>query len=179
MLLTSFLLTVLVDLTVAVEVGLVMASLLFIRRMSEVTAVRAILEDRSDEDSVVLPEGRDPDATANKIVPPGVRVYEINGPFFFGVADKLKDTLDTIDRQPKVFILRMRRVPAVDATGLHALEEFWIKCNRHGTHLLLSGLGEQPRAAIENAGLDQKIGRENLHRHIDEALAHARALVGG
>ncbi len=176
-LLTAFLLTVLVDLTVAVEVGLVMAAMLFMRRMSEVTDVRAILEDSSDEDSVILPEGRDPDATANKQVPRGVKVFEINGPFFFGVADKLKDTLDNIDSPPKLFILRMRRVPAIDATGLHALEEFWSKCARHGTVLLLSGLREQPLAAIERVGLADKIGRQNLHRHIDEALSHARALL--
>jgi len=176
-LLTAFLLTVLVDLTVAVEVGLVMASLLFMRRMSEVTEVQAILEDPSDEDSVVGLEGRDPDATANKRIPAGVRVFEINGPFFFGVADKLKDTLDLIESPPKIFILRMRRVPAIDATGLHALEEFWTKCQRRGTRLLLSGLRDQPYEALAKSGLDVKLGRESLHRHIDQALAHARELL--
>src|SRR2546423_11544730 len=113
-LLTAFGLTVFTDLTLAVGVGMVLASMLFMKRMSEVTnvgAIRAELEDQPDD----LRNQSDPNALDRRDVPAGVEVFEINGPFFFGVADRLKDTLKGLERPPKVFILRMRRVPAIDA----------------------------------------------------------------
>ncbi|MBZ0252828.1 MAG: STAS domain-containing protein, partial [Candidatus Methylomirabilis sp.] len=171
-LLTAFFLTVLVDLTVAVQAGLVMAALLFMKRMADVSGVQAIGEENGDE-------ADDPDAISKKDLPPGVEVYEVNGPFFFGVADKLKDVLVDIESPPKVFILRMRKVPAIDATGLHALEEFWMKCHREGIVLLLSGVQDQPRKAFAKAGFDEKIGTDFLFPHIDPALAFARLLVAG
>jgi SulP family sulfate permease len=170
----TFGLTVVVDLTVAVQVGVVLAALLFMRRMSEVTQVGAAslfeMENGTDE-------ADDPDATKNKKVPPGVEVYEINGPFFFGVADRLKDELRNVAKPPKVFVLRMRRVPAIDATGMTALGALAEKCRRDGVWLVLSGVQAQPRRAMERSGLDETIGPENIHPHIDAALARAQDLI--
>ena len=176
-LLTTFGLTVMADLTVAVGVGMVLAAMLFMKRMSEVTNVgllREELEDPSDE----FPDLHDPNSLARRDVPEGVEVFEINGPFFFGVADRLKDTLRQMEKPPKVFILRMRRVPAVDATGMHALEEFYYKCRRQGTMLLLSGVHAQPMFAMTKYGLTNKIGDENLTGNIDETLNRARQILG-
>jgi SulP family sulfate permease len=170
----TFGLTVAVDLTLAVQVGVVLAALLFMRRMSEVTQVGAAsLFEMENEEG----DADDPDATRNKQVPPGVEVYEINGPFFFGVADRLKDELRSVEKPAKVFLLRMRRVPAIDATGMTALSELAEKCRRDGMWLVLSGVQAQPRRALERSGLDEIIGPENIHPHIDLALARAKDLV--
>ena len=179
-LLTTFGLTVLADLTVAVGVGMVLAALLFMRRMSEVTNVSAVRAEIDDEwvDRLTDAASGDPNAIEMRDVPPGVEVYEINGPFFFGVADRLQDTLRGLERPPKVFILRMRRVPAIDATGIHALDEFRRKCKRQGTTLLLAGVHAQPMFALTRYGLLDQIGEENLFGNIDDALNRARELVG-
>lgn len=171
--LATFGLTVAIDLTVAVQVGIVLAALLFMRRMSEVTRVGA--PRWLHEEGEAWQE--DPDALDYKDVPAGVEVYEINGPFFFGVADRLKDTLVNLEPAPPVFILRLRRVPAIDATGLQALEEFHAKCRRQGSVLVLSGVNAQPRRALRRIGLLARIGPEHVHPHIDAALAHARTLL--
>lgn len=176
-LLTTFSLTLLADLSVAVGVGMVLAALLFMRRMSEVTNVGAIKREFDDMETP-LDDSADPDALETRQMPPGVEVYEINGPFFFGVADRLKDTLCGIERPPKVFILRMRRVPAIDATGIHALEEFYLKCKRQHTRLLLAGVHAQPMFALARYGLIEEIGEENLCENIDVALDAAREAVG-
>lgn len=177
-LLTTFGLTVFVDLTVAVGVGMVLASMLFIKRMADVSNVSAITREFSDDDEADLAISKDPNAVERREVPSGVEVYEINGPFFFGVADRLQDTLRGLERPPKVFILRMRRVPAMDATGMHALEEFAKKCQKQGTRLLLAGVHAQPLFALMNAGLDRTIGEENLLESLDDALEKARGLLG-
>jgi SulP family sulfate permease len=171
-LLTTFGLTVLVDLTVAVGVGMVLAAMLFMKRMVEVTNVGALREEISEQ------EGDDPNAIARREIPPHVEVYEINGPFFFGVADRIKDTLKSLEKPPKVFILRMRRVNAVDATGMHALDEFHDKCRKQGTRLLLSGVHAQPMMALAKYGLLDKVGEENMFENIDDALEKAREVVG-
>lgn len=176
-LLTTFGLTVLMDLTVAVGVGMVLAAMLFMKRMSEVTNI-GVLREEIEEAGPELPDPADPHSLMIREVPPGVEVYEINGPFFFGVADRLKDTLQGIEKPPAVFILRMRRVPAIDATGMHALEEFHDKCRRQGTRLLLSGVHAQPIFAMTRYGLVDRIGRENLFGNIDDALECARGIVG-
>ena len=103
-------------------------------------------------------------------LPPGVEVYEINGPLFFGVADRLQDTLRMLERPPRVFVLRMRRVPAIDATGLHALEEFYEKCRRQGTVLLLSGVHAQPLVAFHRARFDDRLGSDSMFGSLDDAL---------
>jgi SulP family sulfate permease len=176
-LLTTFGLTVLADLTVAVGVGMVLAAMLFMKRMSDVTNVGA-LKDEMDETGPEFPDLVDPNSIGRRDIPHGVEVYEINGPFFFGVADRLKDTLRGLERPPKVFILRMRRVPAIDATGMHALDEFHAKCRKRGTTLLLSGVHAQPIFAMTKYGLVEKIGVENLYGNIDDALNRAREIVG-
>jgi len=106
-----------------------------------------------------------------------VQVYEVNGPFFFGAADKLKDILGEVGREPKVFILRMRHVPAIDATGLHALEQFARKCQAGGSTLIISEVRPQPRRAIIRSLLYQIVGRHNFAHDIDTALEKAKALV--
>ncbi len=176
-LLTTFGLTVLADLTVAVGVGMVLAAMLFMKRMSDVTNVGAI-RDELDETGPEFPDLVDPNSISKRDVPHGVEVYEINGPFFFGVADRLKDTLRGLERPPKVFILRMRRVPVVDATGMHALDEFRGKCQKQNTVLLLAGVHTQPIFAMTQYGLVDKIGVENMYGNIDDALNRAREIVG-
>ena len=176
-LLTTFGLTVFADLTIAVGVGMVLASMLFMKRMSEVTNLGPLSEELAD-----LPEdltgASDPNSLATRDVPAGVEVYEINGPFFFGVADRLKDTLKGLEKPPKVFILRMRRVPAIDATGMHALDEFYNKCRRQHTTLILSGVHAQPMYALAKYGLLDKLGEAHLFGNIDDALNKARQLIG-
>lgn len=173
-LLTTFGLTVLTDLTVAVAVGMVLASMLFMKRMADVSGFGTINEDLANGKDEAEHEGLQAEAREHRLIPPGVEVFEINGPFFFGVADRLKDTLGQFERPPRVFILRLRRVPAIDATGMHALDEFRGKCARSGTRLLLSGLHAQPLFAMTQAGLLGRFGEENLFGGIDAALAEAR-----
>jgi SulP family sulfate permease len=178
-LLTTFGLTVLTDLTIAVGVGMILAAILFMRRMSEVTNVGLLANqvgEESGQDN--LADLQDPNALSKRTLPQGVEVYEINGPFFFGVADRLKDTLRGLERPPKVFILRMRRVPAVDATGMHALEEFHGKCERQHTQLLLAGVHAQPMFAMTQYGLIDRIGESNMFENLDDALVRAAAIVG-
>ena len=175
-LLVTFGLTVLIDLTAAVGVGMVLASLLFMRRMigvSNISALHSSLE--GDEDP--LAEMKDPNRVTARMVPDDVSVYEIDGPFFFGVADRLKDTLRAIERPPKVFVLRMRKVPAVDATGLHALRELLHKCARDGTTLILAGVHAQPLFTFVRAGFDVEVGEENMCESLDDALTRARMIV--
>lgn len=176
-LLTTFGLTVLTDLTLAVMIGMVLAAILFMKRMTEVTNV-GVLKDEMTEAGSELPDLTDPQAIQKRDVPPGVEVYEIAGPFFFGVADRLKDTLRELAKPPKVFILRMRRVPAIDATGMHALDEFYEKCHRQGTRLILAGVHAQPVFALQKYGLIDKIGLENMCDNVDEALEKAAQHVG-
>jgi SulP family sulfate permease len=180
--LTTFVLTVLVDLTVAIQVGMILAAFLFLRRMSEVTQVSVRTADGAggaawppddDEDEIA-----DPDALPGRTIPKGVEIYEINGPFFFGAAETFKSTLARVARRPRVLILRMRNVPAIDSTGLHAIEDLRKRCRRDGTLLLLSGVQAQPRLALERSGALDALGRGNVVSHIDDALARARAHLG-
>jgi len=178
-LLTTFGLTVFTDLTIAVGVGMVLAAMLFMRRMAEVSNIRDITREFDDVlNGDETDPGGDPDAISARKVPEGVEVYEINGPFFFGVADRLKDTLRGLERPPAVFILRMRKVTVLDASGLHALEEFHRKCVVQGTTLLLSGVHAQPLRAFIQVGFEKVVGRDHLCGNIDSALARAREIAG-
>lgn len=179
-LLTTFGLTVFTDLTIAVGVGMVLAAMLFMKRMADVSGVQAITRDFAGTDEELdetVSDLKDPTSVARTDVPPGVEIYEIAGPFFFGVADRLKDTLGQFERPPKVFILRMRKVPAIDATGLHALREFHARCQRDGTRLLLSGVHAQPLFAITQAGFDRVVGIENMFETLHDSLTAARAHI--
>ena len=174
-LLTTFLLTVLVDLTVAIEVGMVLAAFLFMRRMAEVVNISVLTHEFHDPTDDFE---QDPNAVRRRIVPPGVEVYEITGPFFFGAAETLRDRLGRFAARPKVLILRMRHVPAIDSTGLHALREL-VKRGRHeGTLVLLSDVHAQPVVALERSGMYDELGEENIHGNIDDALNRARAHLG-
>jgi SulP family sulfate permease len=175
-LLTTFGLTVFTDLTLAVGVGMVLAALLFMKRMADVSNISAITREFDNGDDWA--ELKDPNSINIRDVPSRVEVYEINGPFFFGVADRLKDVLRSLEQPPQVFILRMRKVPWIDATGLHALEEFHAKCRREGTQLLLSGVHAQPLFAFARSGFTDVVGPENMFGNIDDALNRGRELLG-
>lgn len=173
-LIVTFLLTVVFDLTVAVQVGIVLAASLFIKRMADVTNISVVTRELSDTDGSEV----DPNAIGSRVVPPGVEVYEVNGPFFFGTADKVKDTLAAVNDDVRVFILRMRHVPAIDATGMHALMELKRKCDREKISLILSEIHAQPLMALDRAGHYERFGTGNVTAHIDDALARARELLG-
>jgi len=174
-LLATFLLTVLVDLTTAIEVGMVLAAFLFMRRMAEVTNISAITHELRDP---VDDFERDPNAVRRRAVPPGVEVYEITGPFFFGAAETLRDRLGRIATRPKVLILRMRHVLAIDSTGLHALRKLVEGSRRAGSLVILSDVHAQPVVALERSGMYEALGEENIHGNIDDALNRAREHLG-
>lgn len=174
-LLTAFFLTILVDLTVAVEVGMILAAFSFMKRMSDLSPkISGIQMMKENEESIAL---KDPDTISKKHVPEKVEVYEINGPFFFGVADSLKDILHNIEKAPKVFILRMRNVSVIDATGMHALREFYDKCKKDQTTLILSGIKGEIARSLKKFGVVELIGSKNIVPHIDDALKRARELL--
>ncbi len=175
-LLTTFALTVLVDLTVAIEVGMVLAAFLFMKRMAEVTNVSIVtreLADGRDGD-----EEDDPNSVRRRAIPPGVEVFEISGPFFFGAAEQFKDTLNQVAKKPKVLIIRMRDVPAIDSTGLHVLHELARSCKRDGTLLLVSDVHAQPVFALVRSDMLDELGEENLFGNLDDALDRARQYLG-
>jgi SulP family sulfate permease len=168
-LLTTFLLTVLVDLTVAVEVGMVLAAFLFMRRMAEVTNVSAITREfRDDTDEADSQARRRPE------LPPGVEIYEVNGPFFFGAAEKFKETLTQLHGNPRVLVIVMRNVPSIDSTGLAALRDVVLRFRQSGTRVILSGVHAQPMVALQRSALADEIPEEDLVGSIDEALVLAR-----
>ncbi len=170
----TFALTVLVDLTVAVQVGVVMASLLFIWRMSEITDVSMITKEvRGEEDF-----GDDPNAIALRKVPVGVEVFEVNGPFFFGMVNEFKNALRNLEKPVPVLIIRTRKVSAIDATAIHVLRELYHRCQKEKTQLIFSGVQPQPRRAFRRSGFIEEVGAENFCEDIDEALMRARAVLG-
>lgn len=172
-LLTTFFLTIIFDLTIAIQIGMILAVFLFMRRMAMVTNVGIITKELKDVDEVV-----DINSIQNKKVPDGVEVFEINGPFFFGAVSKFRDTVRIIENPPKIIIIRMRDVPAIDSTGIHALEQLLKETKKHGTHLVLSGVHTQPLIALAQADFIEKIGEENVHGNIDDALDRTREILG-
>src|SRR6266498_1680209 len=168
--LTAFLLTVVIDLTVAVEIGMVLAAMLFIKRSSETTQIMAVDESTETEGSQ--------HSLVGKEVPPGVLIYRMMGAFFFGAVDKLESALQRLKQEPEVLILRMRKVMAMDATGLNALEDLYERLHRKGKHLVLSAPHTHPLLVMDKAGFLDRIGRENVCAHIDAALARAREILG-
>jgi SulP family sulfate permease len=177
-LLTTFLLTVLVDLTVAVQVGVVLASFLFLKRMADVTNVGMWTGEWAD-----APDGTmraDTEGVARRQIPEGVEVYEVNGPFFFGAADKIKDVLHFVARKPRVFILRMRNVPIMDASGMRVLDDLFRSFSHQGIRFLIAGIQRQPREALEHAGRIDAYGRQNFVATLDDALdAAGRHMAAG
>ncbi|MCI0746470.1 MAG: sulfate permease [Verrucomicrobia subdivision 3 bacterium] len=168
--LTAFILTVVVDLTIAVEVGMVLAAMLFIKRCAENTQIMAVDESTETEGSH--------HSLIGKEIPKGVMVYRIFGAFLFGAADKLESALKRLKQEPDVLILRMRKVLAMDATGLNALEDLYERLHGKGKTVILSGPHTQPLLVMDKAGFLDRIGRENVCAHIDAALARAREVLG-
>jgi SulP family sulfate permease len=171
-LLTTFSLTVMVDLTVAIGVGMVLAAFLFMRRMAEVTNVSIVTRELADE--MEDDDDDDPNSVSRRDVPSGVEVFEIRGPFFFGAAEQFKDTLGQVAKKPRVLIIRMRDVPAIDSTGLHALHELARSCKHDGTLLLLADVHAQPMFALVRSDMLAELGEENLFGNLDNALDRSR-----
>lgn len=173
-LIITFLLTVIFDLTIAIEVGLVIACLLFMRRMAETTQVKLIADeiDPAEEIDVQLHEEE------HLIIPRGVEVYEINGPYFFGIANKFEDLMAGLANHPKVRIIRMRRVPFIDSTGIHNLQTLCAMSRREGTEIVLSGVQEKVYEVLDHAGLCDELGKENICPNINAALERAKEVVG-
>jgi len=173
----TFLLTVIFDLTIAIEVGLICACLLFMRRMAETTDVKVI----SDE---INPDEEDSDFQLGNlehlIIPEGVEVYEINGPYFFGAGNKFEEIMGALRHQrqmPRVRIIRMRKVPFIDSTGIHNLTNLCLMSQAEGIQVVLSGVNKRVQAVLHKAGLDTMLGTENICSHIDGALGRARHLL--
>lgn len=171
-LVATFALTVIFDLVVAIEIGLLMAAILFMKRMAEVTDIQKwkdIVEESSEEDL------NDPDNIRLKKVPKHTIVYEINGPMFFGAADQFMN-ISLEDSRVKIVILRMRSVPAMDVNALHSLHSVWKTCKKKHIVLILSHVQEQPLHMMQKAGFDKEIGEENFCENIDKALERAESL---
>ncbi len=171
----TFLLTVIFDLTVAIEVGLICACLLFMRRMAETTDVKVI----SDE---INPAEEESDFQLGNLehltIPEGVEVYEINGPYFFGAGNKFEEIMGALGHgRPKVRIIRMRKVPFVDSTGIHNLTNLCLMSQREGIQVVLSGVNEKVQAVLHKAGFDDMLGTENICSHINLALERSRQLL--
>ncbi|MCQ2102739.1 MAG: sulfate permease [Fibrobacter sp.] len=170
--LVAFFLTVIIDLTVAIEVGVLLAAVLFIKRMSDVAEVEAVSNAiKADDEEVSHSEFA-------RQVPKGVVVYELAGSLFFGAVDKFKETLNRIAVKPKILILRMRSVSSIDAAGINMIEDLLNHCKADGTQLLLSGVHAQPVVALTRAGVLKQLGEENALGNIDAALNRARELLG-
>jgi SulP family sulfate permease len=173
-LLATFLLTVLVDLTVAIQVGMVLAAFLFMKRMAEVTNVSVVTRELAEPSG---PSGDVSGAVFRRDVPKGVEVYEINGPFFFGAAESFKNTVGQVASRPKVLIIRMRNVPAMDATGLSAFKDLVRQSRREGIHVFITEIHAQPMVALSRSDLFDELGEENVLGTLDEGLERARVLV--
>lgn len=171
-LLITFLLTVVFDLTIAIEVGLIIACLLCMRRMAETTQVSVITDeiDPNAESDVELHE-------EHLIIPEGVEVYEINGPYFFGIANRFEEIMQSMGDRPKVRIIRMRKVPFIDSTGIHNLTNFCEICQRENIHIILSGVNEKVHKVLQKSNFYTLLGKENICSNINEALDKARAFV--
>ena len=162
-LLITFTLTVIFDLVIAIGVGIVLACILFMKRMSDETEIKSWKYDRAEDDSYKLAD-----------VPKAIRVFEISGPMFFGMTDRVANI--TTKEYTKCLIIRMRSVPAIDATAMKALEDLCDKCHSKGITVVFSHLNEQPLKSMQKAGLYEKIGTDNFKDHIDDALDYAKKL---
>ncbi len=166
-LLVTFLLTVLVDLNFAIQVGISLASILFINSMMKSVKIKSHNDNEENDD---------PDSITKKIVPLDVEVYEVQGPLFFGIVENFIDTFLNSNKSTKVFILRLRYVPMIDAAGLHAIEIVYDALREKNSHLVLSGVNKKLDRYLKSTHLDLKIGKENIVDHIDKALIRASEL---
>lgn len=171
-LLITFFLTVVFDLTIAIEVGLLIACLLFMKRMAESTQIKVIADeiDPNDETDAEVHE-------EHLIIPEGVEVYEINGPYFFGIANKFEELMTAMENHPKVRVIRMRRVPFIDSTGIHNLQNLCEMSHREGTHIVLSGVTPNVYSVLEHNGFCKLLGKDHICPNINVALDRAAAIV--
>ena len=174
-LLLTFFLTIIFDLTVAIEFGLVCACLLFMRRMAETTDVHAVLDEIDLNEDADMERGN----LEHLTIPEGVEVYEINGPYFFGAGNRFEDIMARYGSRPKVRIIRMRKVPFIDSTGLHNLENMCLMSQKEGITIVLSGVNEKVDAVLRRNNFEQIVGADNICNHIDLALARASQIVNG
>lgn len=173
-LLITFFLTIIFDLTIAIEVGLIIACLLFMRRMSETTDVHVISNE-------INPDDEDSDMHLGNIehltIPKGVEVYEINGPYFFGAGNRFEEIMATLGDRPQVRIIRMRKVPFVDSTGIHNLTNLCEMSQKEGIQIVLSGVTEKVHSQLDKAGFYDIVGQDNICSHIDIALDRAKEII--
>lgn len=173
-LIVTFLLTVVFDLTIAIEMGLLLAVILFLRRVTENIQIKVYSEQLD------VAEGTE--STAHEVldVAKGVQVYEIDGPFFFGIATKFDEMMrTTMGEKPKVRIIRMRRVPFIDATAVHNLDILIRASQKEGIHVVLSGVNDNVKNVLEHAGIDKLIGKDHICPHISIAIKMANKIVWG
>ena len=171
-LMMTFLLTVIFDLTIAIEVGLLVACLLFMKRMAESTQIKVIADEIDPNDET--------DAEVHEealTIPKGVEVYEINGPYFFGIANRFEELMAELDNHPKVRIIRMRRVPFIDSTGIHNLQNLCEMSHREGTHIVLSGVTPNVYSVLEHNGFCHLLGKDHICPNINVALERAEMIV--
>lgn len=172
-LLLTFFVTILIDLVKAIEIGMVLAALLFMKRMADVTEVNELTRDAAEDDASFTPSF---DASILKRLPEHIQVFEVSGPLFFGAADKFLEVINEVDgKKTQTMILRLRNVPAMDATAVHALKRFIRNCQSHRIRILVSGLKEQPYEVLEKAGVIDAIGSDNVFDHFESALTFAEA----
>lgn len=171
-LLLTFFLTVVVDLVVAIEVGIVLAALLFMKRMADVSSVSELVKDAFEEDDSFTPSF---DKSLLQRIPKNIQVYEVNGPMFFGAADKFLEVITSTKSHTEIIILRLRNVPAIDATAIHAIKRFIRNCRKYEIKIILSGLAAQPYETLEKAGILEEIGQESIFELFEEALLFSEA----
>lgn len=171
-LLITFFLTIIFDLTIAIEVGLIIACLLFMKRMSETTDVKVIMDEINEESDII--KGN----LEHLTIPEGVEVYEINGPYFFGAGNRFEEIMAAFGDRPKVRIIRMRKVPFVDSTGIHNLTNLCAMSKDEGIQIVLSGVSEKVHSQLQKAHFYDLVGEQNICSHINIALERAREIVG-
>ncbi|MBR0490187.1 MAG: sulfate permease [Prevotella sp.] len=172
-LLLTFFLTIIFDLTIAIEVGLVCACLLFMRRMAETTDVHAVLHEIDLNEDADMQKGN----LEHLTIPDDVEVYEINGPYFFGAGNRFEDIMARYGGRPKVRIIRMRKVPFIDSTGLHNLENLCLMSQKEGITIVLSGVNPKVEEVLKRNNFNDLLGEQNICNHIDLALARAKEIV--
>lgn len=172
-LLITFFLTVIFDLTVAIEVGLLIACVLFMKRVMETTEI-SVIRDEIDPNKESDLEVHEEHLT----LPKGVEVYEINGPYFFGIATKFEEIMSQLGDRPKIRIIRMRKVPFIDSTGIHNLTNLCVMSQKENIHIILSGVNDKVHKVLERSGFYELLGEDNICSNINEAVAKAWESVG-
>ena len=172
-LLITFFLTIIFDLTIAIEVGLIIACLLFMKRMAETTDVKVIMDEIDPNDELDITKGN----LEHLTIPKGVEVYEINGPYFFGAGNRFEEIMATLGDRPRVRVIRMRKVPFVDSTGIHNLTNLCIMSQKEGIQIVLSGVNSTVRKKKKKSGFNELVGENNICSHINLALKRANEII--